>query len=122
MAAYGPQHEDESGSVPQCPTGQACLNNTTCVPIQNGSAGNTGVPGAGNSGVPTAGNGAVIGTSNIQPDGTAIFTATALATGANTIVATYSGDSNFVTSDSAAATGRTKTARRRPAGVRRPRT
>jgi len=59
------------GSVPQCPTGQACLNNTTCVPIQNGSAGNSGVPTAGNGSVSTAGNGAVIGTAGGVGVGTA---------------------------------------------------
>jgi hypothetical protein len=38
------------------------LNNTTCVPIQSGSAGNGSVGTAGNGSVATAGNGAIVGT------------------------------------------------------------
>jgi len=58
------------GSVAQCPTGQACLNNTTCVPIQTGTAGNGSVATAGNGSVATAGNGTVVGTAGAAGTGT----------------------------------------------------
>jgi len=61
-SSSSPSPSTSCGNVAQCPAGQACLNNTSCVPIQNGSAGNGSVATAGNGSVATAGNGAVLGT------------------------------------------------------------
>ncbi|HLJ95305.1 MAG TPA: DUF4214 domain-containing protein, partial [Gemmataceae bacterium] len=48
--------------------------------------------------------GVVLGTANIGPTGTASFTATSLASGTHSILATYSGDANFNVSASSPVT------------------
>ena len=54
-----PSQSTACGNVAQCPAGQACLNNTTCVPVQTGTAGGGNVNTAGNGSVGSAGNGSV---------------------------------------------------------------
>src|SRR6188768_2010156 len=49
-----PSQSTACGNVAQCPAGQACLNNTTCVPVQTGTAGGGNVNTAGNGSVGSA--------------------------------------------------------------------